>query len=378
MTSRRNVLFLVGGGVVLAAGAAGGVIAASQPSGAARKAWAEAGRYEEFRRRALSYAILAPNPHNRQPWVVRLEAENGLSLFCDLERRLPVTDPFDRQITIGCGAFLELLAIAAAEDGYAAAITPFPDGEDMRTLDARPVARVEFTAGAARPDPLFSRVLDRRSNKEPYQARPVPPDQLAALEREGSLYGLASRATDDAQICERLRDLIFRAHYLEVTTPAANQESIDLMRIGAREVAANPDGIELEGPIFTVGGMLGVLNRKTLADPNSEGFRQGVELYRELAKASPAFGWIANANGSRADQINAGRAYARLNLRATELGLGVHPWSQSLQEYPEMAGLFDEVHELISPSARLQMLYRIGYAPDVIPTPRRGLEAHLV
>ncbi len=32
----------------------------------------------------------------------------------ELLRRLPQTDPYDRQITIGFGAFLELAAIAAA------------------------------------------------------------------------------------------------------------------------------------------------------------------------------------------------------------------------------------------------------------------------
>lgn len=114
MSSRRNVLKLIGGGVVVAATATGGFLAMNQPSRTARAPWREAGGYDEFRRRALSYALLAPNPHNRQPWLVRLDGDRGLTLFCDLQRRLPATDPMDRQITIGCGAFLELLAIAAA------------------------------------------------------------------------------------------------------------------------------------------------------------------------------------------------------------------------------------------------------------------------
>jgi hypothetical protein len=65
-------------------------------------------------------------------------------------------------------------------------------------------------------------------------------------------------------------------------------------------------------------------------------------------------------------------------LKATQLGLGIHPWSQSLQEYDEMKDLFREVHDLIGKGQRVQMLYRIGYGPDVDPTPRRGLKAHLV
>jgi hypothetical protein len=377
MTSRRNVLKLIGGGVVLAAVAGGGIIGMSGPSEAAREPWRRAGKYTEFRRRALSYALLAPNPHNRQPWLVRLEGQDALTLYCDLQRRLPATDPFDRQITIGCGAFLELLVLAAAQDGYQATITPFPEGEDMKTLDHRPIAHVSFTKGGVSPHPLFKQVLARRSNKEVYEPRDVPAPALQQMAEAGHLFGASSATIGNSNLAERLRDLTWRAHLKEVTTPATNQESVDLMRIGAAEVSANPDGIELEGPIFEAGRLLGVMTRETLADPKSTAFKQGLELYRAMALSARAFGWITNENQSRIDQINAGRAYVRINLQATSLGLGVHPWSQSLQEYVEMKDLYREVHDLIASGKRIQMLYRIGYGPEVGPTPRRGLEAYL-
>ena len=110
MTTRRRILKLVGGGVVLAALGGTAFYVANAPSDEARIAWREAGTPAEYRRRFLSYALLAPNPHNRQPWLVRLDGEDSLTLFCDLDRRLPETDPFDRQIVLGCGAFLELLS----------------------------------------------------------------------------------------------------------------------------------------------------------------------------------------------------------------------------------------------------------------------------
>jgi hypothetical protein len=67
MTSRRKFLSLVGGGVILSAGA-GALWATSRDPADARRAWADAGRPEtDPRRRALSFAVLAPNPHNRQP-----------------------------------------------------------------------------------------------------------------------------------------------------------------------------------------------------------------------------------------------------------------------------------------------------------------------
>lgn len=379
MPDRRKVLKLIGGGTVVAAAVSvSGCTGTSGTSEVAREPWRRAGKYDDYRKRALSHALLAPNPHNRQPWLVRLDGDDALTLFVDLGRRLPATDPFDRQITIGCGAFLELLSIAALEDGYRAEISGFPEGEDLKTLDRRPVATVRFAKDAGGRDPLFAQILQRRSNKEVYEPRDVANEALEALAAAGRLPGQTSSTTGNTPLAARLRELTWRAHVKEVTTPVANQESVDLMRIGAAEVAANPDGIQLEGPMIEFGRRVGIVSREALANPSSTAFKQGLALYEKMANSARAFGWIVNRNASRTDQIDAGRAYVRMNLKATELGLAVHPWSQSLQEYAEMRELHQEVHELIGQRETVQMLYRIGHAEKIGPTPRRGLEAHLV
>jgi len=70
--SRRKFIALAGGGIVVAAGLGVGANAMRTPANAL-KPWGQAGSaYKEPRKRALSYAILAPNPHNRQPWKVDL------------------------------------------------------------------------------------------------------------------------------------------------------------------------------------------------------------------------------------------------------------------------------------------------------------------
>ena len=376
MVARRDVLRMIGGGSVAAA--TGGCAVLSGPSEAARAPWRRAGDQTEFRRRALSYAVLAPNPHNRQPWLVRLVGNDALALHVDLDRRLPVTDPFDRQITIGCGAFLEVMALAAAKDGYRTEIAAFPEGEDPRTLDRRPVAQVRFVAGGAVPDPLFGHVLARRTTKEVFEPRDVEPGDLARLAAAGQFQGVSASVIGNTGLAAKLRDLTWRAHVREATTPMALKESVDLMRIGAAEVEANPDGIRLEGPMIEIARLLGLVSRQTLADPASSAFRQGMDKYQGMAMSARAFGWLANEGRTRQDQLDAGRAYLRLNLEATRLGLAIHPWSQALQEYPEMADIAREAQALIGAPGRLQMLFRIGHAAPVMPAPRRGLEAHLV
>lgn len=376
MPSRRAVLSLIGGGVVLAAAGAGAFTALNQPSHAAREAWRSAGQPEEYRRRFLSYALLAPNPHNTQPWLARLEGEDSLTLYCDLDRRLPETDPFDRQILIGHGCFLELLALAAAEEGYGAEIDLFPEGAPAMTarLDDRPVARARFRAGGAAPDRLFVHALARRTNRNAYQSREVPADALALLASAGASYGMDAEAIGEGAIAAALRDLTWRAHEMEVRTPATWMESVDLMRFGPSEVARHRDGLSMEGPMLGALSAAGIVTRKTLADPGSQAFQQGLDMYRPLAQSARAFAWITNDGQSREGEIAAGRAYMRLALEAEALGLAIHPWSQALQEYKEMAALYEEVHELIGNGQRLQMLVRVGYAKPVFPAPRRGLE----
>ena len=124
--------------------------------------------------------------------------------------------------------------------------------------------------------------------------------------------------------------------------------------------------------------MTGMLSRDAMLDPKSEVFKQGMDMFRPRAASARAFAWLVNDHAGRASELNAGRAYARLTLKAAELGIAIHPWSQSLQEYSEIRPLYEEVHALIGEGKRVQMLVRTGYADPVIPAPRRGLEAHIL
>ena len=187
--SRRSFIRLAGtSAVVVAATSAigAGVFSMTRTPHKALAPWTQAGNvYDDPRKRALSYAILAPNPHNRQPWLADLNRSNEITLYCDLTRLLPETDPFNRQILIGLGCFLELLRMAAAQDGYKLDITRFPEGIPETNLDERPIARIVFNPDMdVLPDPLFAYVLKRRSNKKEFDTnKPVATENLLALKK---------------------------------------------------------------------------------------------------------------------------------------------------------------------------------------------------
>ncbi|MDP3415141.1 Acg family FMN-binding oxidoreductase [Falsiroseomonas sp.] len=329
-----------------------------------------AATHPDPRIRALSWAVLAPNPHNRQPWIAELPAAapDTVVLRCDLDRRLPVTDRFDRQITIGLGAFVELFRMAAAAQGFGLEMTPFPEGEPQPRLDGRPVARLRLVPGGFA-DPLFAQASTRRSVKRPFAMdRPVPEAALAALAAAVMPPSQFGGTVDQARVAA-LRDLAWRAWQIEATTPAAHQESVALMRLGRDAVAAQPDGISLYGPGLEEAVAAGQLTQAAML-PGRPGYDMMVQRYRAMLAATPAFLWTTTPGNGRTEQLQAGRDWLRLNLAATAAGLCLHPVSQALQEYPEMDGPYRQAQAELGAGGVVQMLARLGYGPAVLPTPR--------
>ena len=363
--SRRKTLALLGGGFIAAAGAGATAFVTTREPETALAPWQAAGSYQEPRKNALSYAILAPNPHNLQPWMVELVGTDTVILYRDPDRALPHTDPFSRQITIGLGCFLEQLRIAATQTGHRVNLNLFPEGE------TGPVAIATFTPGATL-DPLASQMMHRRSCKEPMQMTAIESAKVSALENYANIV-------TEANTVDQLRELTWDAWMVEFETPRTLKESIDLMRIGKAEINANPDGIDLGGPMLESLMLLGVLTREAQLDPDSEASRSAISIYSEMMAATPAYAVITSANNDRVSQIDAGSEWLRLNLKTTELGLALHPVSQALQEYEEMKSNFARAHQLLAGNGEtVQMLGRLGYGPRIARTPRWPLEAKLL
>ena len=377
MATRRSVLeLLAGGGAV---GLMNGCAASPEIDPIA--AWRNPGAGEKDPRRwALAHAILAPNPHNRQPWLVDLVGTDEIVFHADTTRLLPATDPPGRQITLGCGAFLELLNLAACERGLRADMSLWPEGEPQPVLDQRPVARIRLTPDSAvTPDPLFRQILTRQTNRVAFDLKQPPTAAELAKVTAAPAAPLMSGAISAPVEVARAIDIGQRGFAREMTTPATALESAKLTRVGAKEIARHRDGISLQGPMFEVLAATGMMSRKAMADPDSFATKSAIDMFGKTIEATPAFVWLKGPDNSRATQIAAGRAYARMNLTATGLGLSIQPWSMTLQEFPEMAALYAETQATLgaSPTAPLQMLFRIGRAKPGPQSPRRGLAEHI-
>jgi type IV secretory pathway TrbD component len=330
----------------------------------------------------LSYAILAPHSHNLQSWIADLRVPGEITLLCDLKRLLPQTDPQFRQIMMSHGTFLELMDLAAKEHGLRAEIALFPRGVfGPEQLDARPVARVRLTPDASvKKDPLFAQILLRHTNRKAYDiARPVPSAAWTAITSavNPDFVRVGFAGMDDATAMSMHRHIALQAWTIELTTPRTIMESFGVLRVGAQEVSQHRDGLTLLDPVPVALARLGLFDRSKPPLPNDYATTSQIKDFDANLASTPGFLWMVTQANDRETQVNAGRAYARVQLAATGQGLAMQPLSQALQEYPEMKAPYAEIHQLLgatAPGNTVQMWARVGYAPTVEPAPRRRLK----
>ncbi|CAB1074749.1 twin-arginine translocation pathway signal protein [Alkalispirochaeta odontotermitis] len=383
--NRRTFIRLVGGGIVFSASTGLTACSREMPPEAIA-AWQGPKSRTDLRKWILSYAILAPHSHNLQSWLVDLRTPNEIMLYCDRARLLPETDPYNRQIMMSHGTFLELVDMAARQRGIRTNIELFPQGEfGPDEIDQRPVARIRLrTDPSIAKDPLFEQILKRHTNRKAYdmnQAVPARAVQKMADSVKPYPIRFGFAGLDQPDILNAHRRIAAEAWRIELTTPAKILETYAVLRIGASEIAKHRDGISINDPFLSLLVRLGFFDRSKAPGPDDSATVDQIEKFNKNLDSTPGFLWMVTDGNDRKSQINAGRAYVRVQLTGTAHGISMQPLQQALQEYPEQAGEYQKIHKLFDappPRYTVQMWARVGYGPKIEPAPRRGLEAHIV
>ena len=376
MVSRRGFIRVLGtSAVILAAGGVGLTQCDPMPD-AAIEAWkGPAPNIKDPRVRALSFALLAPNPHNMQPWIADLREPGVITFFCDRSRLLPASDPYARQITVGCGAFLEMLRMAAAEQGFRADIAAFPQGDwPENAVGDQPVCRVAFVADqTVQRDPLLAQALMRRTNRGSFDNSPVARGDAEAI--GAAMYARARYGwTAEEDAMTRLRDIAKRAWTIEVGADGPYYESVKVYRVTGDDILKHRDGLSFHGPLFWWLRATGLFSRERGLRGDSFMRDQTRDFADTQISTARAFAWIVTPSNDRRAQLMAGAAFVRANLQATLLGLAMQPLSQALQEYKEMVPVYAEMKRAlgVAESETLQMFFRLGRASPGEPSPRRS------
>lgn len=311
----------------------------------------------------LRYAVLAPSGHNTQPWAFRV-VDAGVEVYADYSRRLPVSDPNDRELLISIGAAIANLRVAAAHFGFDSTVLYSPTTTDA---DA-PVALVALRE-TCNPEPdlrhLFAAITKRHTNRVPFEAREIEPDILNRIceivdGSELTRFVLTQERTRAAELVEEadrrlLADPKWRLELAEWVRPNDTPAS---------------DG--MCGDAFGIPGPLSAF-APWLVRSFDVGEARG-RSDRELA--SNAAGLIVlMSDEDRTSLLRAGETLELLLLTLTSLGVQYAFLNQPIQ-VPELRR---ELWTLVRTPKPPQVLLRIGYAPPPLrAAPRRRVSAATV
>ena len=330
-------------------------------------------------RRAIAWATQAPNPHNTQAWKFFPLSDTSALLYIDERRLLPVTDPPARQIHIGAGCCIETMAVGMSIEGYETEVELLPDGtHGFEEIGRRPVARLEVSRSSAiRPDPLASAVGARQTNRKPYTGPSLTEDEADRIRAAVPPGEVEVLTFNDAATMRPLLDVFYRAWEIEVTSQRLYEETRIWFRFDEKQRRAHRDGLSM--PQLGVDGLKRRLVEWTLHNGDPEAWfgrrttkatlktlKQGIDSARGIVL-------LRTPTNRQVDWLVAGRAFARVHLGLTQLGLTCNPYSQVLQEYPEVAELQREFDDLLGVQApqKIQMAVRVGRADRAYTALRR-------
>jgi nitroreductase len=292
---------------------------------------------------AVDAARFAPSKRNTQPWAFAVAADGTVDVYADATRALRVSDPDERELTIGCGAALHTYAVALRGLGVRPVVTWLPEGDDGPLGRVAQGGRVVPSADGVA---LLAAVPARHSARGRVDASTldtgVPPALQRAAESEGALLQLVTAPGS--------REALAALHRAAADAAAANVAYAAEQRVWSRPFgSAARDGVPR---VVTSGPPYGA---------------RAAALLESEDRALPAVLWTAN--DTQADWLRAGAALQAVLLRATLLGVAAAIASGPL----ERPALRVAVRRHVGYAGFPQVLLRFGTVAHALATPRRPL-----
>lgn len=315
----------------------------------------------------LRYAVLAPSSHNTQPWKFKLY-DNGIAVYVDYTRRLPVADPDNREVLMGIGAAVMNLRIAAMHYGFSVRVDyNFSNASDL------PIAFValERERDSRRRDPenegLFLSIVRRHTNRQPFLLARVPDTLLNRLMEFAHGTEVSIYLSTDPQINTRVAHLVALAERAQQADPTFRKEFAEWLRPNKTQKTDGMPGAAFG--ISDVGSALAPWAVKTL-DLGAIRARYDERLCVE----APALCVLQSEDAIPA-WLAVGEVLQHSLLALTRDGLQCSFFNMPI-EIPE-ARL--ELRQMLGLKSLPQLLLRIGYSLEKpVPTPRRPVEECLI
>jgi nitroreductase len=309
---------------------------------------------------AITLANRAPSVHNTQPWHWLLGAES-IHLMADRTRRLPATDPDERDLLLSCGAALHHLRVALSAFGWRTTVRRVPGtGAPTRLAVVEAVASTPSTEDIG----LVGAISRRRTDRRRFSSWPVPAGHLDLMVRRAAEAGALLIPVTDGFTRRQLTRAIDLAQSQQ-DDPAYAAE---LASWSGRD-RVTQDGVLAAGTLP---------EQRTHGDTTMRTFPDGTLDEAETGHGEQDGGQLL-VLATHADDpmsvLRAGEAASAALLTAAEVGLATCPLSQALEIAGTRALIRDQV---LDGAAYPHLILRTGWAPTAAPpppqSPRRGTD----
>ena len=312
----------------------------------------------------LRYAVLAPSNHNTQPWLFRVRG-NQVELYADRARSLSVTDPSDRQLLISCGCALFHLRLAMWHFGHLdqTVLLPVPGDNDL-------LARVslgEEDPPTPQQEALFHAIPLRRTNRQLFREDLLPPELKHELIKAAAREEATLHFVDDREQRNAIADLIAEGDRQQWANRRFRLELAAWLHPNDGEARDGiPNSAQNSGDLLSVAGPI-VIRTFDLGEGQAA-------KDRDIAAYSPGLVVLSTRTDEPWAWIAAGQALARVLLRAR----ADEVWASYLNQPIEVPTLRPRVAETLGTTDHAQLILRLGYGPNVNPTPRRTVEEVMI
>lgn len=325
----------------------------------------ESGTLEDQFECLLNFAILAPSGHNTQPWLFRPSADH-LDLIADRTRGLRVVDPYDRELTISCGAALDHFEIAAQHYGQKASVSVCPDPNDADLL-----ARIQIVGEApksAGASALFEAIRRRHTTRAKFDARDLPDIVTTRCLEVAEKFGVELTLISDEKQRSEIADLVAEGDRIQFADPHFRRELASWVRSRRK---ASRDGMSGTGfgmpdALSPVGAI--VIRTFDLGKAIAAGDKE------KIVEGSPTLAVFSTPEDTVPDWLSTGRALSRVLLTLSAAGAT----ASYLNPPVELEVLRPRLRDVSKCNGHPQLLMRFGYGEQVAPTVRREVAEVLV
>jgi nitroreductase len=306
----------------------------------------------------LECAQLAPSVHNTQPWTITVRADT-IEVRADRDRGLAVLDPSGRELTISCGAAIELAAIAARGLGWDCATSILPDSADADLLAVLTIGNRRDAQDHDRE--LLEAIPRRYTDRGSYESREVSPAFLDLMSRGISERGAWLRVLDRDGDRLAVIQALSSAEAAEANDPAYRNELAAWMRTGHATDGVPPSALgeaRPAGPVSDV-PLRDFTGQNQHPRPGDADIPPSVE--RDLLVM------IGTETDDAHSWLQAGQSLGWLLLSLTVAGLSAQPLGQALDIESARQSLARQINVI----GHVQFLLRVGVGHGAPSTGRQ-------